>query len=241
MTPARSSAYADFLTPPTKRQGGQRAARQRDRRSRGRNGRRACRAYCGAMSDKGARICGRACVVALLAVAGVVVYLLVRRDHEQPELPATVVPIARGAKRSRTYVDCTKVSTLAYFADNPCETFVLIHGSAEESARSLLTAESETLATHGWRHPALRPLVDYDHYDRLAPKSEAWFSRDPRACVYVTIAKVAVRQLASSVRFGNTAADYRAFYDALMAADAGSALFVRLRPPEMAQPKSCND
>ena len=133
--------------------------------------------------------------LALAVAAAVVAFSFVTRssDH-QPRVSADLLPIAGGARSVDRFVDCSKVNSLAYFAHNPCETFVLVRGLDSGSATVLLRSEAATLRDDGWVHPALRPEADYDDVSSgTAPLQDSWVAPGSKACAYVATAKAGVR------------------------------------------------
>lgn len=184
----------------------------------------------------------RLVAVLLLLVAGIGVGTYLALRSEQAEVGAGVLPLVPGGRAVLTFVDCSKVNSLAYFAHNPCETFVLVRGQHFRSATGLLSAEAATLRAAGWRHPGIEPPIDYDVGDAMAPLQDSWYSPDGRACAYIATDHAAVaaegRELIPFDRYDNPAG-MLSFYRAADSAQGGQNLWVRLRPPVMLQPAAC--
>jgi hypothetical protein len=174
----------------------------------------------------------------LLAIAivagGAAVAYAVTRSSDQPEVSAEVLPVVSPAHETNVYVDCSKINSVAYFPDNPCQTFLLVQSDHFGSASELLTAESRQLSRSGWRHSSLQ-LVDYDGVTGgMATLSQSWVSPDHRACAYVTTDRVGVaaegRELFPYDQY-NQPHGVLDFYRTAKAANPSQTLWVRLRPP----------
>jgi hypothetical protein len=147
------------------------------------------------VDDRAAQRVEWACVALVVAAAAVAFYLVTRPSDHQPQVSVDLLPIADGARRIDTFVDCSKVNSLAYFTHNPCETFVLVRGSASGSgsAIALLRSEAATLRGDGWVHPTLRPVADYDDVSSaMAPLRDSWVAPGSNACAYVATARAGV-------------------------------------------------
>ncbi|MEI4920520.1 hypothetical protein Q8G81_33710, partial [Klebsiella pneumoniae] len=72
-------------------------------------------------------------LVIVLLVAGTLVYL-VTRSSGQLEVGADVLPMVPAAQQAAVYFDCSKPNVVAYFPDNPCQTFVLLESQRFGSA-----------------------------------------------------------------------------------------------------------
>ena len=176
--------------------------------------------------------------VVLLVIAsvagGAAAVFAAMRGAGQPQVAARALPIVRSAHESDVYVDCSKINDVAYFADNPCETFVLLASEHFRSAERFWAAEVRRMDAAGWRHSAPQ-VVDYDgEAGHLARLSESWVSPDHHACAYVATLP---RGLAAEKReiFPRDPYDIPAgvydFYRQAVKARANRALWVRLRPP----------
>lgn len=181
-------------------------------------------------------------VVILVLLVGGVVYLL-RPSAAQPQPRTSVLPVAADGDRTARFLDCSKVNSLAYFANNPCETFLLIGASGSESVTELLRSQDAALLAAGWRHPILRPAADYDDtYSLKAPLAQSWFAPHSRACAYVTTVRSGIA--AEGKRFlpfdyGDDPKGLLTFYRKAQAVQHRPVLWVRLRPPEMTEPGAC--
>jgi hypothetical protein len=172
-------------------------------------------------------------LVAAAVVAGAAVAYAVTRSG-QPEVGAGALPTIRTVTRAASFVDCSKTNSLAYFSDNPCETFVLLRSNRFSSAAELLAAETRRLSSAGWRHSAPQE-VDYDGgADGLAARDESWVSPDRQACAYITTVR---RGVAAEKREifpwdpYNWPRGIRDFFRRADAIKSRPALWVRLRPP----------
>jgi len=184
------------------------------------------------------------CVALVVAAAAAAFYFVTRPSDHQPQVSVDLLPIADGARRVDTFVDCSKVNSLAYFTHNPCETFVLVRGSASGSAKALLRSESATLRGDGWVHPTLRPMADYDDVSSaMAPLQDSWVAPGSKVCAYIATARSGVR--AEGKQFlpfdhADDPAGLLTFYNAARAARSGDVLWVRLRSKQMTQPGACS-
>lgn len=173
-------------------------------------------------------------VLATLIVAGGAgVAYAVTRGSDQPQVDAGVLPVVSPAQETNVYVDCSKINNVAYFPDNPCETFVLVESGHFGSASALLTAEMRELTRSGWRHSAPQ-LVDYDGAAAgMATLGQSWVSADGRACAYIATDRVGVaaeaRELFPYDPY-NQPQGVLDFYRAAKAANPNASLWVRLRP-----------
>jgi hypothetical protein len=127
-----------------------------------------------------------------------------------------------------------KIDSVAYFADNPCQTFVLLESKRFVSAREFWTAQTRGMRTSGWRHSA-RQLVDYDGAKSgMASLSESWVAPDHLACAYVTTDGKGVAAETHAL-FPYDPYDIPhglyVFYRKAKAAKRSETLWVRLRPP----------
>jgi hypothetical protein len=149
---------------------------------------------------------------------------------------AGVLPIVADANQSAVYVDCSKVNSLAYFPQNPCQTFVLIRSQRFASSSSLLDAETARLRVAGWRHPTLPPPIDYDVGNATAPVVDSWLAPEHHACAYIATDHAAVtaegKELIPFDRYDDPH-EMLVFYETAKAAAPHEALWVRLRPPTM--------
>jgi hypothetical protein len=173
-------------------------------------------------------------LLALAAVVtGVLVYLAFPHS-DQARVSADTLPVAHGARRVSTYVDCSKIGAVAYNAQNPCETFVLVRDSRAVSTSQLLGIEDATLRNAGWRQGGVR--IPADQNGVMGPSdrpSETWQAPNAKTCAYVTTVRRGVKaehaslfpyvtqnQPAGVLRFDRTA----------QAARSTAALWVRLGP-----------
>jgi hypothetical protein len=96
------------------------------------------------------------------------------------------------AHEAAVYVDCSKINSVAYFPDNPCQTFLLLQSDHFTSAVEFLGAEMRQMSLSGWHHTAPQP-VDYDGAaGGTATLSQSWVSPDHRACAYVATDRIGV-------------------------------------------------
>lgn len=173
-------------------------------------------------------------LVVTSSVGGAALAFAVPRGPAQSEVAAQALPVVRFAHESDVYVDCSKINAVAYFSDNPCETFVLLTGERFRSARRFWAAEVRQMRAAGWRHSAPQE-VDYDgEGGHLARVSESWVSRDHRKCAYVATLQ---QGLAAEKReiFPRDPNDIPSgvydFYHRAAKARPHRSLWVRLRPP----------
>ncbi len=155
------------------------------------------------------------------------------RGSDQPEVGADVLPVVALAHRADVYGDCSKVNGVAYFSENPCQTFVLIESDHFGSALEFWEAETRVLRMAGWRHSAPQ-LVDYDgSNDGMARRNESWVLRAQRACAYVATDRMGVVAERPSL-FPYDPYDIPhglyVFYRRAKAVTRGQTLWVRLRP-----------
>ncbi|MGO9793372.1 MAG: hypothetical protein ACLP8S_28735 [Solirubrobacteraceae bacterium] len=182
-------------------------------------------------------------IAVVVVVAGLVVVAVLRSGRSnQREVSADELPVVAGAYGDAVFVDCSPINDIAYFANNPCETFVLVRSHHFGSASAFLGAEARRLLSAGWRHPSIAPPVDYNAGGATASLSNSWFSPQHRACAYVDT----VRDGVAAEHTGlfpydpyNQPAGVLSFYRTAKAAAPDRALWVRLRPPVMAQPGAC--
>jgi hypothetical protein len=182
--------------------------------------------------------------IALVVAAAAVAYYLATKSPTQPRDAADLLPIADGAQRVDTFVDCSKVNSVAYFRDNPCETFVLVRGRASSSAMALLGSEVATLHRAGWVHPALRPEADYDDVSSApAPRRDSWVAPDANACAYVATVRAGIRAEGKGFLpfdHDDDPAGLLTFYDVARTFQGGAVLWVRLRPKQMTERGACS-
>ena len=171
--------------------------------------------------------------VITIGLTGVAVTYAVTRS-DQPEVDADVLPVVDTASQAASFVDCSKTNSLAYFSDNPCETFLLLRSNHFGSAAKLLAAETRRLAVASWGHSAPQE-VDYDGgADGMAALGESWVSPDHHACAYVTTVGRGVAAERREIfpwdpyNWPHGVLD---FYRHASAIKNQPALWVRLRPP----------
>jgi hypothetical protein len=127
----------------------------------------------------------RLVVIGCVVLAGAGVAFAATRGNDQPEVAADALPSPAGAHRANDFVDCSRINAVAYFADNPCQTFVLLKSNHFSSAGAFWAAETHKLTLSGWRHSAPQ-LVDYDAANSgMASRGESWVAPSHRACAYV--------------------------------------------------------
>jgi hypothetical protein len=125
-------------------------------------------------------------VVGLILVAAAAAAVLLTRGRDQAQVSADALPMVATTHEADIYVDCSKINGVAYFPDNPCETFVLLESQHFGSAEEFWTAETRQLRVSGWHHSSPQ-LVDYDGQAAgMASPSESWVAPTQRACAYVT-------------------------------------------------------
>jgi hypothetical protein len=173
------------------------------------------------------------CVV-LIVVAGAAAAFAATRGPDQPEVSVDALPEVTTANQAAVYVDCSKINGLAYFSDNPCQTFLLLQSSHFSSAAAFWDAEQRQMRRSGWRHSAAQ-LVDYDGaHGGMAGDSESWVSPAHDVCAYVTTRQHGVaaetRELFPYDPYDVPHGVY-GFYRTARATTSGEALWVRLRPP----------
>lgn len=89
-------------------------------------------------------------------------------------------------RRVAVFIDCSKIDSVAYFPDNPCQTFVLVTSKQFTSVGGVLDTEVRHLTVLGWHHSAAQP-VDYDGAaGGMATLSQSWVAPDRRTCAFVT-------------------------------------------------------
>jgi hypothetical protein len=147
---------------------------------------------------------------------------------------AGALPVVVTGHQATVYVDCSKVNGVAYFPDNPCETFVLLKSSHFGSAAAFWVAETRQLRLSGWRHSAPQ-LVDYNGaYGGMANLRDSWVAPSHRACAYVTTDRKGVAAEAKELfpydPYDNPHGVY-VFYRTAKRARSDETLWVRLRPP----------
>jgi hypothetical protein len=173
-------------------------------------------------------------LVGLFLVAGAGAAFAIHRGPDQAEVSADALPVVATAHKAGVYVDCSKVDSVAYFADNPCQTFVLLTSKHFRSAVEFWAAETRAMRISGWRHSAPQ-LVDYDGANSdMASLSESWVSPAHRACAYVATGRKGVVTEAQAL-FPYDPYDIPhgvyVFYRTARAAKPSETLWVRLRPP----------
>lgn len=171
---------------------------------------------------------------ALVVVAGVgiAIYLAVR-PPAQARVSVDALPVVRGAHVMASYLDCSKISSVAYFADNPCETFVLLAGDHFRSDTALLSAQTRRMGAVGWRNSAPQP-TDFDGAGPMASVNASWAAPGDRACAYLATARDGAAAEAKGLFPYDPYNQPRGvldFYRKATAADGTAALWVRLRPP----------
>ena len=174
-------------------------------------------------------------LLAIVTVAGGAgVAYAVTRGSDQPEVSAHVLPVVSPAHETNVYVDCSKINSVAYFPDNPCQTFFVVQSNHFGSALELLTAESRQLSRSGWRHGSAQ-LVDYDGATGgMVTISQSWVSPNHRGCAYITTDRAGVAAEARELfpyDPSNQPHGVLDFYRTAKAANPNHALSVRLRPP----------
>jgi hypothetical protein len=178
---------------------------------------------------------------AAVAAAAVLTYTL-SRTSGQAQVSADSLPVVAGAHRVAAFTDCSKVNSLAYFEDNPCETFVLLRGGQFTTQAAFLAAEARQLVASGWQHPTIAPPIDYNVGGAMAAVENSWFAPKHAACGYVATDQAAVAAEASELipfdRYDNPRG-MLAFYRTAKAAQSENTLWVRLRPHVMVEPRAC--
>jgi hypothetical protein len=169
----------------------------------------------------------------VLLVGGIAGFALAR-GSSQPEVSVNALPTAATVRETAIYVDCSKVNSVAYFSDNPCQTFVLLTSRRFGSATRFLTAETRHMTRSGWRHSAAQ-LVDYDGANSgMASRTESWVAPGHRACAYVATDQDGVAAEAKALSpydpYDIPHGVY-VFYRKAKAANPRQTLWVRLRPP----------
>jgi hypothetical protein len=173
-------------------------------------------------------------VVIAVLVAVLAVTYFVTRSSDQARVGADGLPTVAEAQQAAAYVDCSKISSIAYFSNNPCQTFVLLESDHFSSAEEFLAAESRQLMAKGWRHSDPQP-VDFDGgHGGLASPSQSWGAPANRVCAYVATARGGVaaetREIFPQDPYDVPQGVYD-FYWTAKAASTRQALWVRLRPP----------
>jgi hypothetical protein len=171
-------------------------------------------------------------LVAVLLLAGAVVYL-VTRSSDPREVSPDVLPTVPTAQQAAVYVDCSKPNAVAYFSDNPCQTFVLLESKHFPSASEFLAAESHHMMVSGWRH-SVPQLVDYDGIAfGMASAEDSWVAPANQACAYVATGQTGVAAETNEI-FPRDPYDVPQgvydFYRKAKAANSSETLWVRLRP-----------
>lgn len=172
-------------------------------------------------------------LVGLILVAGAALALTVTRGSDQAQVDADVLPAASGTYEAAVYVDCSKVNGVAYFSDNPCETFVLLESRHAGTAGRLRDAEVRRLRIADWRHSSPQ-LVDYDSVaGGTASLSQSWVSPDGRDCAYIAGVLEGLTAERREI-FPREPADIPRgvydFYQRATRAQPSRSLWVRLRP-----------
>lgn len=172
-------------------------------------------------------------LIGLLVVSGSAASFAATRGSGQPRVSADALPLVATAQVSAEFVDCSKVNAVAYFNDNPCETFLLLASQRYRSASALWNAEAHRLRVAGWRHSAAQ-AVDYDAGGGMATRNQSWVSRDGHACAYIATvtsgAAAEARGIFPADPYDIPSGVY-AFYRKARTANPTDTLWVRLRPP----------
>jgi hypothetical protein len=172
-------------------------------------------------------------LIGLLAVTGSAAAFSATRRSGQPQVSADALPLMATAHVSTVYVDCSKVNAVAYFNDNPCETFLLLAGTRYRSASAFWNAETHRLRVAGWRHSAAQ-AVDYDVGDGMATRNQSWVSRDGHACAYIATVTRGAGAEAPAIFPADPydiPSGVYAFYRKARTANPTDTLWVRLRSP----------
>ena len=172
-------------------------------------------------------------LIALILATSAAGAFAATRGSRQRAVDVKALPVPAAVRASSVYRDCSKVDAVAYFQDNPCQTFVLLTSEHSRSALAFWNAETRYIRGVGWRHSAAQ-LVDYDGADSgLATRGESWVSPDGRACAYIATLKTGVSAERKAV-FPYDPYDIPrgvyTFYRTARAAKAAQTLWVRLRP-----------
>lgn len=150
-------------------------------------------------------------------------------------MAADALPIVLTAHRTHIYVDCSRVDSVAYFNDNPCQTFELVSSDRFGSAEEFWAAETRRMRDAGWHHSAPQ-VVDYDSSDNgMASRADSWVVRGHRtACAYVVTDREGMAAEAKALfpydPYDNPHGVY-VFYSRAKVANPKDTLWVRLRPP----------
>jgi hypothetical protein len=168
--------------------------------------------------------------------------LEVSRHSGAAEVSAGVLPVVAGADQVSAFTDCSKVNSLAYFANNPCETFVLLRDDRFATQAAFLAAEQHRLTAAGWRHPTIAPPIDYNTGEAMAPIAASWVAPKHAACAYVATDRAAVTAEGSELLpfdYYDDPEGLLGFYRTAKAAQSHRTLWVRLRPHFMVEPGAC--
>lgn len=180
---------------------------------------------------RGLRPVWLAVTLLILVASAVAIIAVATGSADQPGVSAAALPAIAGARKTAVYVDCSKVSSVAYFSDNPCQTFVLLESDRFASAERFLAAETSYMMAWSWHRSSPQP-VDFDGpVGRMAGPSESWAASG--ACAYITTDALGVAAETTEL-FPRDLDVPQGVYDFYRAAGARSgreALWVRLRPP----------
>jgi hypothetical protein len=170
---------------------------------------------------------------ALIVVVGLIAIYVLTRPPGQRQVSASVLPVASGAQVKRTFTDCSKVNSLTYDPEQPCQAFVLVKSIRFASLSALIAGERARLLASDWRRSALPLLMDNDSGLTYAPRAVSWAAPNHQACAVVVTDAVGVRA-EGKVLFPYDAFDmpsglYR-FYRNAKASDQSQTLWVQLIP-----------
>lgn len=129
-----------------------------------------------------------------------------------PQVAAAVLPVPHGTTRAAVYLDCSPQLSVAYLANFPCWTYVLMRVAPGLSQPAALGTEERLLAARGWRQTR-------------------WGWRDPHdtACASVSVVRSS-EVVDVTGRGGMTRAKARFIRSLTSAEDSDSTLFAMLYP-----------
>lgn len=170
---------------------------------------------------------------ALIVIVGVIAIYILTRSPGQEQVSTSVLPVVSGARVERSFTDCSKVNSVTYDPEQPCQAFVLVKNLRFASSSALTARERARLQVGGWRRSA-RPLyMDNDTGLTFAPRAAGWAAPSHQACAIVVTAAAGVKAEGKVLfpydRYDIPRGLYR-FYRAAKAGALSQTLWVQLIP-----------